>query len=687
MKNRYVTGIVSILALCHPCAYSGPLEDALDGGAGTYTTAGTGSWGSTSFPTHDGVDAAVGPQISIGQKAQIRVTVDGPGVIAFWWKVESEFSSGTSFTASSDVAGAGIGPFTDYEPGSLVVVNPSAQIQWEYIQSVSPTGGIQNRAYLDEVYYLPQPKRVAGGITSGDKFGLRTKVAGTLAAVGSEGGVDLFSLGDASNPTERGRFSLLNDSPRFDLDGTLLVVGDGDDDDSGTDSGAVYLVDCSDPDNPSQIIKLKAPTPTAYTKFGESVSLCGTMLLVGAPTSANDVDIPGECFLFDISDPASPEFLSSFQGSDAEADNFFGSTVELEGSKAVMNGRRNTPSVLVHVYLFDVSDPKNPTETFKFSPPVIQSFGFGTEALSIKGDLLAIGDLIANDVGTFGGAVDLYDIGNMESPVLQKRITASDGEENDVFGCQAQLSGNFLLVGAYGDDSQRGAIYVYDISTPTAPVRRAKLEAHDQETGDLYGFGASIFGNRMAIGALGDGGNTGATYFPYMPWVGEYYELCPTAPEIPYTGKEYSLPLNATGLWNASSDSTWATIDTTFGFGNDSIGVSVATNKSTLPRTAKITVGDAEHVITQAGAPAGPRIISPSRLNVRSRARVKASVASELKVSLKAKASGGAKAKVKGGNPYKVIVSKLKRKVTRVKLTATDEFGRSSRKTVKLKKK
>lgn len=687
MNHRYAIWIVSILALCNPCAHSGPLEDALDGGAGTYTTAGTGSWGSTGFPTHDGVDAAVSPQINVGQSTEIQVTVDGPGIMSFWWKVESEISAGQTFTALSPADGVAIGPFTGYQPNSIIVFHPSSLVRWVYDQTVSPGSSFQNRGWLDEVYYFPQPKKVAGGIGSGDQFGSRTKVAGNLAAVSSKDGVDLYHLFDLSNPTERGRFSLPGDPSGIDLEGLLLAVGAPLDGDSLVASGAVYLVDCSDPDNPLQLTKLKAPTPTAYAGFGYGVSICGNLLLVGAPTSTTQVDLPGECFLYDISDPTAPEFLASFQGSDAAADNFFGDTVELNGSRAAIYGKQLSPSTMTHVYLFDVSDPSNPVEKFKFSPPGDDSLGFGAGALSIHGNLLAIGDQLAADMGNFAGAADLYDISDLASPVLQKRITASDGEANAFFGTRTEISGNYLLVGAYGDDSQRGAAYVYDITTPTAPVRRAKLVAHDQAAGDFYGFAASIFGNRMAIGALGDGVNTGATYFPYMPWVGEHYELCPTTPEIPYTGKDYPLPLNATGLWNASSDSTWATIDTTFGFGNDSIGVTVSTNRSTLPRTAKISVGDAEHIITQAGAPGGPRINAPKKLNVRNRGRIKTSISSELGVSLKAKATGGAKAKVRGRNPYKVIVSKLKRKVTRVKLTATDEFGRSSRKTVKLKKK
>ena len=131
---------------------------------------------------------------------------------------------------------------------------------------------------------------------------------------------------------------------------------------------------------------------------------------------------------------------------------FFGSEVELHGNLAAATGRTNSPSVNIFVYLFDLTDPENPVERSSITS-AFQSFGFGSGALSIQGDLLAIGDLIAPDVGGAGGAVDLFNISDLGNPVLSKRITANDGSANAFFGSAVELSGDLLLVGAYWDDS------------------------------------------------------------------------------------------------------------------------------------------------------------------------------------------------------------------------------------------
>lgn len=63
--------------------------------------------------------------------------------------------------------------------------------------------------------------------------------------------------------------------------------------------------------------------------------------------------------------------------------------------------------------------------------------------------------------------------------------------------------------------------------------------------------------------------------------------------------------------------------------------------------------------------------------------KTEATVVSTTKItSFKAKAKG-AKVKVKGKNPYKIILKKAKKKVTRVKLTVTTEGGLKTRKYVK----
>ena len=44
------------------------------------------------------------------------------------------------------------------------------------------------------------------------------------------------------------------------------------------------------------------------------------------------------------------------------------------------------------------------------------------------------------------------------------KITANDVSNSDWFGKSVAVSGNTIVVGAYGDDGYKGSAYVYDLS-------------------------------------------------------------------------------------------------------------------------------------------------------------------------------------------------------------------------------
>ncbi len=94
---------------------------------------------------------------------------------------------------------------------------------------------------------------------------------------------------------------------------------------------------------------------------------------------------------------------------------------------------------------------------------------------------------------------------------LQK-LTASDASESDQFGSSVSISGDRLVVGAWRaahEDIASGAAYVFrrdDQGTPQDPsddlwLQEDKLIALDAASGDLFGWAASISGDRAIVGA------------------------------------------------------------------------------------------------------------------------------------------------------------------------------------------
>ncbi|HMA83251.1 MAG TPA: FG-GAP repeat protein, partial [Candidatus Thermoplasmatota archaeon] len=87
-----------------------------------------------------------------------------------------------------------------------------------------------------------------------------------------------------------------------------------------------------------------------------------------------------------------------------------------------------------------------------------------------------------------------------------KKITASDGAEDDYFGFSVSISGDTIVVGApYEDvnDDNNGSAYVFTRNNQTADDwgQVKKLTASDGAAGDQFGFSVSISGDTIVVGA------------------------------------------------------------------------------------------------------------------------------------------------------------------------------------------
>jgi len=98
--------------------------------------------------------------------------------------------------------------------------------------------------------------------------------------------------------------------------------------------------------------------------------------------------------------------------------------------------------------------------------------------------------------------------------VEQVKLTASDGAVGDEFGNSVSISGDYALVGAWGDDDNggnAGSAYVFHYDGSTW-VEQTKLSANDGRGSDFFGQSVSISGDYALVGAWGDEANVGAAY-------------------------------------------------------------------------------------------------------------------------------------------------------------------------------
>ncbi|MCP4658226.1 MAG: hypothetical protein GY856_22670, partial [bacterium] len=202
-----------------------------------------------------------------------------------------------------------------------------------------------------------QVKRLtAADAAAWDLFGMSVAISGSTVVVGcrfdddagSESGSAYIFERDFGGPGNWGQVKKLTaaDAAAADefgtwlaIDGSTVVVGSFHDDDAGTDSGSAYVFerDFGGPDNWGQVKKLVAADAAAGDRFGNSVAIAGSTVLIGA--SANDAagTDSGSVYVFerDFGGPGNWGQVKKLTAADAGASDFFGSRVACTDSMVV----------------------------------------------------------------------------------------------------------------------------------------------------------------------------------------------------------------------------------------------------------------------------------------------------------------------------------------------------------------
>ena len=147
------------------------------------------------------------------------------------------------------------------------------------------------------------------------------------------------------------------------------------------------------------------------------------------------------------------------------------------------------------------------------------NFGFSVSISETGNDAVAIiGAYGDDDNGDSSGSAYIFDKSSGSWAQIAK-LDASDGAAYDYFGSAVSISGTgnnaVAIIGAYVDESARGAAYIFDKSSGSW-AQIAKLVASDGAINDQFGISVSISGTGndavAIIGAFGDDSNIGSAY-------------------------------------------------------------------------------------------------------------------------------------------------------------------------------
>jgi len=284
------------------------------------------------------------------------------------------------------------------------------------------------------------------------------------------------------------------------ISGDTAIVGADFDDDAcpsilECDSGAAYIFTRSNEVWMEQA-KLTASDDVGFVGFGQSVSISGDTVIIGAhldnDACPSDPDCnSGAVYIFTKSGTTWSE--QKLTASDATEDDRFSTSVSISGDTVIIGAHLDNDACPSDpdcnsgaVYIFTKSGTTWSEQKLTASDAT-EDDRFST-SVSISGDTIIVGG---------DGSAYIFTRSNGVWSE-QAKLTASDG---DSFGVSVSISGDIIIVGAIGDDNFSGSAYIFTRSDDDGVwSEHTKLTASDS---DLFGSSASISGDTAIVG-VGD---------------------------------------------------------------------------------------------------------------------------------------------------------------------------------------
>jgi len=298
------------------------------------------------------------------------------------------------------------------------------------------------------------------------------------------------------------------------VDGDTALIGAYHDYDGGINSGSVYVFTHSENTWVEQT-KLLALDRANSDGFGVSVSLSGNTALIGADYDDDNGKNSGSVYVFTRSGNSWTE-QAKILASDGAAGDYFGHSVCLSSDTAIIgaygdNDGRGPLSGSAYVFTRSGSTW---TEQAKLLPSDGKEWDRFGDSVSINGNIALVGADWADWDYPYGHAAgSVYVFTRSGSTWTQQaKLQASDGVEFAHFGKSVSLSGDTVLIGAYGDDDNgdfSGSAYVFT-RTGSTWTQQAKLLASDGTGSEGFGKSVSLSGDTALIGAFED--NSGSAY-------------------------------------------------------------------------------------------------------------------------------------------------------------------------------
>jgi len=189
--------------------------------------------------------------------------------------------------------------------------------------------------------------------------------------------------------------------------------------------------------------------------------------------------------------------------SDSGFNHRFGVSVSTDGDTAVAGAHFDFVNFKINAgsaYIFSYNGSEWAQQEKLIASDVQQYDQFGA-SVAVSGNIAVVGARLNDDVGASAGSAYVFRY-NGSQWLEEAKLFASDAHAGAQFGYAVAVSGNRVLIGAFGTDNKAGAAYVFRYDDVTMDwLEETRLSPQDLVSGSEFGFSVALDGDTAVVGA------------------------------------------------------------------------------------------------------------------------------------------------------------------------------------------
>ncbi|MDN3725492.1 T9SS type A sorting domain-containing protein [Aequorivita sp. SDUM287046] len=264
-------------------------------------------------------------------------------------------------------------------------------------------------------------------------------------------------------------------------------------------SGAAYVYEKDGQGNWSLAQRLAAADPNQGAEYGGGVKFSTDFLVVAAGRAdIGNAQRAGALYVYNYSNN-NWDFNTKLVASDLTSEAKLGmnpTSLDVEGNTIVAGAPgENVWTGSVYVFKREAGMWIEAQKIFSPTPQTSDVFGVG---VALSGDYLVVG---ANEVDGRKGAAYIYlKNGNGQFEYVQT-VMASDASNDSFFGTAVSISGDQMVIGAYGATAEQGAAYIFERNAQGIWTEVQKITGNSSSESTHFGWCTDMQQNHIVVSA------------------------------------------------------------------------------------------------------------------------------------------------------------------------------------------